>query len=157
MNAFCSSIGKVRFDLLRTMGGTSIPNHQKKARELALQQFQKPDYLLGGDCLFVGLQEQLALGCDRPNRSQMIAGQIMLQDRCQPTRCVTADNHRQQIEPGFIYEEDGSPFPDGLFLSLGQRVCHQPSISSAFCCLARIFGFWGVQFSSFRMRLTCAG
>ena len=74
MNTFCSSIRKVRFDLLRTMGGTSIPNHQKEARELALQQFQKPDDLLGGDGLFVGLQEQLALGCDRPNRSQMIGG-----------------------------------------------------------------------------------
>ncbi len=157
MNAFCSSIRKVRFDLLRTMGGTSIPKHQKKTCELVLQQFQKLDHLLGGDRLFVGLQEELTLGCDRPNRSQMITGQIFLQNWCQPTRSVTADNHRQQIEPGFIYEENGPPFPDGLFLSLGQRVCHQPSISSGFCCLARIFGFWGVQFSSFRMRLTCAG
>jgi len=157
MKSVCSSIGEVSLDPLGSMDGTPIPNHEQQTRDLALQIIQELNHLLGRNGMFISFQEQFPLGGDPGNGRQMIAQQVFFQDRRQTPRCIAAHHHGQQVEPGFVYEDDDSPFFAGLFLSSGQRSCHQRSISSGLRCLACTNGFWGVQPNSLRMRLTWAG
>jgi len=87
----------------------------------------------------------------------MVIGQKLFQDGCLAAGCIGAHHDGQQIDPRFVYEDDGAPFCGRLFFNLGQRSSLQRWISASLRCLARRIGFWGVQFRSLRIRLTWAG
>ena len=124
------------------MGRIAIPNHQQTTWDHALQLSKKGDYFCTGNRMLVSFHEQPALRGDRPDQREMFVRKKLLQNGRLTTRGVGTDHDRQQINPRFVYEDDGPPFCFGLFFSSGQRSSFQCKISSALRCLDRRIGFW---------------
>lgn len=133
--------GEVGFDDFGAMGWTTIPNNQQLPWNQALQLVETGNHFTAGDRMFIALEKQLALGCDRPNGRKMDIGKILVQDGHAASQGIGAHHHGQQVEARFVYEDDGSSFLFGLFFSSGQRSSCQRRISASLRCLARRIGF----------------
>jgi len=103
------------------------------------------------------LYVQLALGCDGANGRQMVARQRNMQHRRLSARRIRTHGHRQQIEPGFVYEHDGTSFPVGFFLMASQVSARHCSIAASWRWVARSRGFWRLHFICLSSRPTCRG
>ncbi len=79
----------------------------------------------------------------------MILGQKLLQNGRTAARGIRAHHNGQQVDPRFVYEDDGAPFFGGLFFNSGQRSSFQRWISASLRCLARRMGFSGKDNGTF--------
>ncbi len=90
----CASFEKVLDDLC-AMDRRAIPDHQQLARDLTQQQAQQAHHLLSIVGMILRLHEEFAIGTDRADGREMIAGQLHPQDGRLPTRGVGAHRHGQ--------------------------------------------------------------
>jgi hypothetical protein len=65
-----------------------------------------------------------------------------------------AANRRNQEIPGFVDKSDMGAQPRRVFFMRGQSLFFHASIAASSRCVARISGFWQVQFKSCRIRPT---
>jgi hypothetical protein len=149
--------GEEVLDRLATMNGRPIPQDEQCARDLSQQVLEEPDHIRTRDGVVLQVQVQLSRGRDSADGRQRIARQAHPQHgRLTPWR-VGAHTRRQQRKAGFISPDQGTPFVGRFVLSSGQRSsCHWAMAASS-RWVARCSGFWGLQSSARKSRLTWSG
>ncbi len=138
MDAFGSSFGQKVFDRLRAMNGSSIPDDQQLAWDLAGEQLQEANHIGAFVGMVLSLHADLSFRGNGTNGREMVTGQWDLQDRRLAGWGIGAHRHRQQVEPSLIYENDGTLFVFGLFFSSSQCSSFQLWIAAS----SRWVAFW---------------
>ena len=102
------------FDGPGAMDRRPIPDHEQFARNLAQEMLQKLDDLGAPKRALTDLEQEPPLVGEAADDGQMIAGTGHPKDRCLASRGVGAHQARQQIEPGLVYPNDGTPLALGF-------------------------------------------
>jgi hypothetical protein len=103
--------------------------------------FQKGDHILRIEWAVLAGEIQLSLGRDGTDGREVIAGPPLSQDGRVPHWGIGADDARQGIEPGLIYEEDGLLLDLRPFLMAGQVSWRQWAMAASSRWRARRAGF----------------
>jgi hypothetical protein len=141
MDAFGSALSQKVFDRLRAMNGSSIPDDQQVAWDLAQEQLQEADHIRPFVGMVLSLHTQLSFQGNRPDGREMVMGQRNLQQRRLADGSIGMHRHWQQIEPRFIYEHDAPFFLFGLFFSSSHRCSFQVWIAASLRWVAFWMGF----------------
>jgi|GraSoiStandDraft_43_1057313.scaffolds.fasta_scaffold311750_2 hypothetical protein len=145
MEAFGPTAGQEVLDRLPSMDGRAVPDHQQLAGEIAQQMAQKPHHILALERPLRNQEQELAVGGDPADGREVILGQGDPQDGRLAPRRVAPHAGGEQIEAGFVYPNDGAPFPFGFFLSAGQRSVSQVWMAASLRWVARSVGCCGLQ------------
>lgn len=157
MEPFGSFVFQKVFDHLCTMDRCPIPDDEQVAWNLAQQETQEANHILGIIGMILRLHEQPSLSSKASDSRKMIPRQFHTQHRSVSSGSVGPHSHRQQVEAGFIYKDDGSVLLLGFFLSAGQRSSFQRPMAVSSRWLACCTGFCTLYFSFCRSRLQWPG
>ena len=141
MDAFGSAFGQKVFDRLRAVNGSSVPDHQQLAWDLAQEQLQEAGHIRAFVGMVLGLHTHLSFQGNRTDCREMVTGQRDLQDRRLASGSIGMHRHWQQVEPRLIYEHDGTFFVFGLFFSSSHPCSFQVWIAASSRCVAFWMGF----------------
>ena len=90
-------------------------------RSLREPHAQEADDPLGVEGVFACLQVEAPVQRDATDRREMVMGQCDVPDRRLPPWRPRAHRHRQEVETGFVYPDDGGAFVGRFFWRAGQR------------------------------------
>lgn len=135
----------------------SVPDYQQLALDTLQQMLQKAYHIHATVRPLLTLGEQPAVHRDAADRRDMLTPHGHAQDRRLANRSVGTHHAGQQRKARLIYPDNGSPVAFRPLLSVGQRSAYQAAIFPSSRWVARRIGFWGLQRSAFRRRLTCVG
>ena len=97
---------------------------------------------------------EIALKSYAAHHREVIAGEILIEDRCLSHRSVGANHHGQKIEARLIAEHDGSAFLQCPFFREGHFFSFQCSIASSSLWSALRSGFCKLNLNFLSKRLT---
>lgn len=157
MNGRRPTISKKGFHHGAAVNRRAIPDCQQVDANLVLDVPQELNTFHTRQSRWAHQREQLPLQRDAAHRRQVIISVWHAQHGRLTTWRISLGNSGQQIEAGFINENQGSPLQPGLFFNSGQTSVRQCSMSVSLRWLARSIGFCGVHCNSLRMRETWAG
>src|SRR5215212_4586286 len=145
MNSLCSTSSQKILDRLRTMDTGAIPHDQQFTRNVAQHMPQKAYDIITVIRLLLDVQQQLTAWSDRTDRRQVIITTGCAQHRWVAFWRPRTHQSRQQIEPGFVYPDEGSSLAFGFFLIAGHFSLRQRSIAASLRSVARSIGFCTLQ------------
>jgi hypothetical protein len=128
-------------ELAAAMNGSTIPDDQKRLRDLTLERAKEFNDLLGTN----GTREEAKV--ELPERQagngrELFPGEAVLKDRRLAAQAPGAGDTGSLAQSGFVDEDEGATFPLGFFLSAGQSRRFQVAISDSLRWMARFSGFW---------------
>ena len=110
VQALGRALGQEVLDHLGAVDGRAVPDHQQLARDLSKQVLKEAHHVGAAQGVVADL-EQDAAGRGQPaDQGQVITGEGHVQDGHLPAWGVGADDRRQQVAAGLVYEDDGAPF-----------------------------------------------
>src|SRR5258707_7011505 len=108
-------------DLLAPVDLRTVPNHQQPFARHTLQVLEKVDTIQAIQRPLPSQGIEFSRECHPAHDRQVVARLLVPKDRCLTLRRVSANDSRQQIEPGFIDKNQGSTLLLGTSLQLGPR------------------------------------
>src|SRR6266481_1439658 len=131
-----------------------VPDDEQLAADLVGERLQEFNEL--GTADWAGVEAVLEVPVAQAgDHRQLLPVKAVLENGRLPFRCPSLDPGRSFAQSRFVDEDDGSPFAEGLFFSVGQRLARQVLIAASSRCSARPAGRWLEKPSSRRMRQTC--
>ena len=144
-DALSSAAREEVLDRLAAMDGSTIPEHQELAGDVAEQVLEEADDVGALVGVLLHQHQQPSLRGDAADDRQVVAAQRQPEDGRVPARGVGPDGPGQQVEAGLIDPDDGPAFLVGPLFRAGQRSVRHASIAASFRWLARWTGFWTLQ------------
>lgn len=126
MQAFGGPARQKILDRLSVVNGSSIPDDEQLALDLAQQEAEEADHVCAVIRRGLGLHVHASVSREGTDRRAMIPRQGDAEHRCLLAARPGPHVVGQQIEPGLVYPDDEALLVGGFFLSAGQRCCHQP-------------------------------
>lgn len=157
MDPSCPAVAEIVFDRLAAMNGSSVPDHQQLARNLAGEQLQEANHIGAFVGVVLALHDDLSFGGDAAHGRKMIARQLHFQQRRLADRCIGSHHHGQQIKRRLIHKDYRPVFFRSLFFSAGHRSAFQAAMAASSRWLAFSMGFWRLYFTARSRRLQWAG
>src|SRR5215208_769322 len=118
---------------------------------------QKSHHLGAREGPLINLHEEAALGRHAADHGEMVVGDGLLQYRRLPPRGIGRPRERQQVEAGFIYEDERGAEAGPLFTSAGYRCSNHSWMAVSSRWRARRIGCWRLKPQRSRSRLMWAG
>lgn len=144
-DAVGSTSGQKGLDGLTAMNGRAIPNDEQLAFDGAQQLLQKGDDRRTIVSCALHRQIEFTRRCNGAYHRVMITGKLAAQKWRLTHWSPSADNTGQQIEGGFVNEENRASFGYGFFCNSGQVISTHCSMAASSRWLARTTGRCGLQ------------
>src|ERR1044072_1487355 len=119
VNSFRAFLCQVLADCSPAVNRRSIPDHQQLLTRLYEQVFQKDHALRTRQRLAANQRIQLSRWRYSGHDRQMVARQLLVDDRSFPSRAIRADHAWQQVERRFIDKNQGATLIQGTLMRLG--------------------------------------
>lgn len=140
-----TTLGQEVLDRLAAMDGSTIPDDQEFAGDVAEEMLEEADDVRALVRVLLDQHEQASLRRDAADDRQVVAAQREAEDGCLPAWGVGPDRAREEVEARFVDPDDGPAFLVGPLFRAGQRSVRQASIAASFRWLARSIGFCTLQ------------
>jgi hypothetical protein len=145
MEALRRALRQELLDDLAVMDRRAIPNDHQPAGDLAQQVLKKPDDIVGVEGVGLAMKVELARGGDGTDGRETVASAPLPQNRGLAHRRIGADDTRQGIKAGFVYEEDRLGLGLCAFLIAAQVSVRQRAMAASSRWRARRAGFCGLH------------
>src|SRR5207244_3703514 len=119
--------------------------------------FEKLHHLGALEGPIINLHKEAALGRHTADHGEMVVGDRLHQHRRLPPRGVGRPHERQQVEPGFIYEDERGAEACPLFTRAGYRFSRHSWMAASSRWRARRIGFWRLKPQRSSSRLMWSG
>lgn len=106
MESPARACGEEVFDDPRPMDRIAVPDDAELSLDDAEEMPKEPHDVLGPEGMVLDVEEELPLERDRADRREVIARQVLSEDRRLACGREGSDDAREGIEPGFVGEED---------------------------------------------------
>jgi len=135
------------------MTSEPIPNDQEFSGDMSQQMAKKHHHLLAANRSRIQPKEDAPPSNPRNSR-QGFPIEVILQNRCLPSRCPCPASMGPLAQPALVYEDDRLSFRFGFFLSAGQRCFFHRRMASSSRSNARPTGRWQLHPIFRRIRQT---
>lgn len=109
----------------------AVPQHEQLAANLAQELTEEGDHRLAPKRGRLDAGEEPAIGRDRADDAEVVMGEGRAEHRCLAHRRPGAGDEGEQIEAGFIYEEDRALLSTGFASRAGHVSCDHAPISAS--------------------------
>src|SRR5258708_10757500 len=149
--------GEVVLDGMGAMKWCAVQDDEELAADLTQQPAQEAHDIGAAIGMVLRLHKEAPVRGESADRGQVVVRQRHAQDGRVPTGRPGPHGHRQEVEAGLIYPDDGAPLLDRFFSKAGHRSCHQAAMPVSSRCVARSRGRWTLWCRAWSSRLTWAG